>query len=243
MAQYRDQAVVLRTYKLGESDRICILATLAHGKVRAVAKGVRKIKSRLGARMEPLNHVQALLWEGRNLDIVNQAEVIESFQTIRSDLVKTAQANVLLEIADKLFMEGHENEKLFVMLVRALTTMQGCNSELIVPAFMLKVLVDDGVGPDFTTCRRCESDQDLVAYSVLEAGVICGSCRRLSGESFVISPEAKDVLDLTLGGGLSGVLEQDYPKRLVGEVHHVATLAIEHHLETRLKSLTVLASV
>ena len=75
---YRATGVVLRTYKLGESDRIIVLLTEQHGKVRAVAKGVRKTKSKFGGRLEPMSHVQLLLHEGRDLDIVNQVDTVES---------------------------------------------------------------------------------------------------------------------------------------------------------------------
>jgi DNA repair protein RecO (recombination protein O) len=83
----RDQGVVLRTYRLGEADRIVVLLTERHGKVRAVAKGVRRTSSKFGARVEPLSHVALLLWEGRgDLDIINQAEVIDHFRVVRDDL-------------------------------------------------------------------------------------------------------------------------------------------------------------
>ena len=83
---YRDTAVVLRTYKLGEADRIIVLLTEEHGKVRAVAKGVRKTKSKFGARLEPMSHVQLLLSQGRDLDIVSQADSVESLAPLVADL-------------------------------------------------------------------------------------------------------------------------------------------------------------
>src|SRR5207302_2274538 len=85
MRLYRDQGVVLRTIRLGEADRIVTLVTEGHGKVRAVAKGVRKTKSRFGGRLEPLSHVSMLLYEGRELDIVTQAEALDHFRVIRED--------------------------------------------------------------------------------------------------------------------------------------------------------------
>ena len=86
MSLYRDRGVVLRTYKLGEADRIVVLITSGHGKVRAVAKGVRRTKSRFGGRLEPLSHVELLLYEGRELDIVTQAEIIEPWRPLHEDL-------------------------------------------------------------------------------------------------------------------------------------------------------------
>ena len=86
MALYRDHGIVLRTHKLDEADRIITFMTERHGKVRAVAKGVRKTKSKFGARLEPTSHVALQLYEGRELDIVTQAESVDHFKAIREDL-------------------------------------------------------------------------------------------------------------------------------------------------------------
>src|SRR3954463_16403733 len=103
---YRDHAIVLRTIKLGEADRIITLVTLGHGKVRAVAKGVRKTKSRFGARLEPLTHVSLLLYAGRELDIVTQAETVDHFRTIRETLPRMSSAMALLEAVDQVSRSG-----------------------------------------------------------------------------------------------------------------------------------------
>src|SRR5205814_1557250 len=97
MSLYRDQGVVLRTIKLGEADRIVTLVTAGHGKVRAVAKGVRKTKSRFGSRLEPMSHVDLLLYAGRELDVVTQAEVLDHFRPVREDLGRLARATAMLE--------------------------------------------------------------------------------------------------------------------------------------------------
>ena len=93
MSLFRDRGVVLRTYRLGEADRIVVFLTEHHGKVRAVAKGVRRTTSKFGARLEPLTHVDLLLWQGRSdLDIVNQVEVLDSFRAVREDLARVRAA-------------------------------------------------------------------------------------------------------------------------------------------------------
>src|SRR5918993_3696149 len=109
MALYRDQGVVLRTMRLGEADRIVTLVTRGHGKVRAVAKGVRKTKSRFGARLEPMSHVSLLLYRGRDLDVVSQAESIDHFRALRDDLDRLTRAVALLEVVDQLAQERQEN--------------------------------------------------------------------------------------------------------------------------------------
>ena len=112
MSLYRDQGVVLRTIKLGEADRIVTIFTQTNGKVRAVAKGIRKTTSKFGARLEPLTHVDLLLWQGRSdLDIVNQVEVLNAFRPVREDLTRLPRGMALLEVADQLAQERHPDEE------------------------------------------------------------------------------------------------------------------------------------
>jgi len=130
MGLYRDQGVVLRTIRLGESDRIVTLVTQGHGKVRAVAKGVRKTKSRFGGRLEPTSHVALLLYEGRELDIVTQAEALEHFRVIREDLDRLARATMLLEAVDAVVQEGEQDPQLYRMLLGALRTLEAQPSRM-----------------------------------------------------------------------------------------------------------------
>ena len=121
MSLFRDKGVVLRTYRLGEADRIVVFLTERHGKVRAVAKGVRKTTSKFGARLEPLTHVDLLLWQGRgDLDIVNQVEVLDSFRAVREDLERLPSGMALLEVTDQIAQERHPDPRLYTMLVGAL---------------------------------------------------------------------------------------------------------------------------
>ena len=99
MSLFRDKGVVLRTYRLGEADKIIVFLTERHGKVRAVAKGIRKTTSKFGGRLEPLTQVDLLLWQGRgDLDIVNQVEVVNAFRPIREDLDRMPRGIALLEV-------------------------------------------------------------------------------------------------------------------------------------------------
>jgi DNA repair protein RecO (recombination protein O) len=114
---YRDVGVVLRTYKLRESDRIVVLMTEEHGKVRAVAKGVRKTKSKFGARLEPMSHVRLLLYRGRELDIVSQAESVEPLAPLLSSLDRASQGMAAIEAVDQLGLEREPNPRLYRMAV------------------------------------------------------------------------------------------------------------------------------
>lgn len=109
MSLYRDEGVVLRTSKLGEADRIITILTRGHGKIRAVAKGVRRTKSRFGARLEPFMRVDVLIAEGRSLDVVSQAEAVAAYGApIAADYAAYEAANVIVETIDKIASTEHE---------------------------------------------------------------------------------------------------------------------------------------
>ena len=119
---YRDEGVVLRTYKLAESDRIVVIMTAEHGKIRAVAKGVRKTKSKFGARLEPMSHVRLLLYRGRELDIVSQADSVEPLSPMLANLDRASQGMAAIEAVDQLALEREPNPRLYRMAVGVLRT-------------------------------------------------------------------------------------------------------------------------
>ena len=232
---YRDEGVVLRTYKLGEADRIVILATAEHGKVRAVAKGVRKTKSKFGARLEPTSHVALQLYEGRNLHTITQVETIDAFRPIREDLDRFASACSVLEVMDQITLEGDNDTRRFRMLTGVLGTLARNANPVVVPAFLLKLLAHEGVQPEVDGCVSCGVPDPLVAFDHDLGGLLCQDCRR----GRAVSPEAVGLLRRILGGGLNDVLATPDPPG-AGEVNALAIEAIERLLERRLRSPGVL---
>ena len=244
MSLLRERGVVLRTYRLGEADRIVVLLTEQHGKVRAVAKGVRRTGSKFGARLEPLSHVALLLWQGRgDLDVVNQAEVLDHFRTVREDLDRMAPGLSLLEVADQLAQEGHCDPALYEMLVGALRTLAdpAHDPTLVAAAFFLKALAHDGSGPvldECALCGRAEGEVELVAFDLSFGGALCRGCRR--GRS--MSPGALALMRQILEGGLREVLAGPVPPA-TDEVTGLATEALEVHLDRRLRSVRSTATL
>jgi DNA repair protein RecO (recombination protein O) len=236
---YRDQGIVLRTWRLGEADRIVNLLTERHGKVRAVVKGVRKTKSRFGGRLEPLVHVSLLFYEGRELDIVTQADVVELFRPVREDLGRLAKALSLLEATDQVAQERHANARLFAMLLGALRALSAHDAPLLVPAYFLRLLSSEGFHPLLDECASCGERYGLVAFDLTAGGVLCGSC---AGRDMSVSADGLDLLRRILGGDLGGALGVA-PGPAVTEVERLATRAMEHHLERRLRSLPVAGSL
>lgn len=235
MSLYRDEGIVLRTYKLGEADRIVVLLTRGHGKIRTVAKGVRKTKSRFGSRLEPTSHVALQLYEGRELDTVTQTESIDHFRAIRDDLDRLTKASCLLEAVDQLAQEREVNPRLYQMLLGALRALAAHDSALVVPAFFWKALAQEGYRPELDQCVSCGATEALVAFDVDSGGVLCRDCRRGSA----LSPEALELMRRILGGGLGSALNEPVSSA-THEVDQLATRAPEHHLERRLRSVHVL---
>ncbi len=239
MALYRDEAVVLRTYKLAEADRIVVLLTAGRGKVRAVAKGVRRTGSRLGGRLEPSTHVQLMLHEGRELDVVTQVEAVHQFRTIREDLVRLRDALAILEAVDQVARERSPDPPLFAMLVGALRTLDRRPAALLVAGFYWKLLGLEGTAPMLDACVRCGTpaaggDVELVALDLAEGGAVCRVCLPTGGGRRAVRPEALALVARILGGDLAGALATPAGP-LAAEVTNLATQALEAHLERRLR--------
>jgi DNA repair protein RecO (recombination protein O) len=235
MPLYRDEGIVLRTHKLGESDRIVSVLTKGRGKVRAVAKGVRKTKSRFGARLEPPTHVQLQLYEGRELDTVTQVETVDHFRAIRDDLDRLTRAVSMLEAADQLSLEGESNPALYQMLLGALRALAAHQGPLVVPAFFLKVLALEGYGAVVDQCVECGATDQLVSFDLDSGGLRCGEHRR----GPTVSGDAISLLHDILGGRLGQALNEP-ASPATHEIDHLATRSMEHHLERRLRSIAVL---
>ncbi len=178
MALYKEQGIVLRTMRLGEADRIVTILTQGTGKVRAVAKGVRKTKSRFGARLEPFTHVDLLLYQGRELDIVTQADIISSFRELRSDYGRFAAGEMILEAADRVGQEHERNAPLFLLLLNALRRLAEPETApgLIADAFLLRLTSLAGFRPSLAACAECGAP-DAARFSIQQGGMICDECR------------------------------------------------------------------
>ncbi len=200
MPTYRDEAVVLRTHKLGEADRIVTMLTRYHGQVRAVAKGVRRTASKLGARLEPFMAVDVQCYEGKNLDTVTQVEIIGAYGGVISDEYDSyTVANVICETALKLTDDEPATSQ-YLLLVGALRSLAKKEHEpkLILNSYLLRALAIAGWAPNFVDCTTCSEPGPHGAFYVQTGGVVCERC--LTPAAAIIGKDTTLVLGALLAG-------------------------------------------
>src|SRR5437764_12694218 len=155
MPLYKEQGIVLRSVKLGEADKIVSILTQGSGKIRAVAKGIRRTNSKFGARLEPLTHVSLLLYRGRgSLDTITQAEIVSPVRRVRSELELIAAGETMLEAADKVAEEHERNVRLFLLLLSGLRALESRprDAAAVAESFLLKLLSLSGFHPSLSAC-------------------------------------------------------------------------------------------
>ncbi|HEY8449449.1 MAG TPA: DNA repair protein RecO [Bacillota bacterium] len=189
MASYRLEGIVLRVHELGEADRLVTLYTPARGKCRLVAKGARRLRSRLAAGIQPLTHSRLLCWRGRSLDGISQVEVVDSFRPLRESLEALALATYACELVDALTAAEDANPRLYGLLLALLRTLAdeaqarrrtgelAAGGERLLWAFQWKALALTGYRPALDGCAVCGDPAALAAAEVIvslaEGGVVC----------------------------------------------------------------------
>ena len=234
---YRDEAIVLRTHKLGEADRIITLLTRQHGRVRAVAKGVRRTTSRFGSRLEPFTHVDLQLAEGRNLDTITQAETLTPFSKgLGLDYDRYTAGTVMLETADRLVSEEREpSVQQFLLLVGGLRAMVAGEHGpgQVLDSYLLRSLAVAGWAPSFEHCARCGTEGPHRWFNPSMGGVVCATCRVPGSAS--PAPETLALLGALLAGEWDVV--DAAPARTLKEASGLVAAYLAWHLERGLKSL------
>jgi DNA repair protein RecO (recombination protein O) len=196
---YKTEAIVLRSMRFGEADRVLHLYTLERGRIGAVAKGIRRTKSRFGGRLEPMSHVELVLHEGKGeLQTITGVQLVRSHSAARDGHYRLSVGFVGLEAVLKLFPEQEGNDRAFAALARFLDLLDEVEArdgrpalDPLVLAFQLKLLWLAGYLPHLTSCAECGAEAGLVGYSPRAGGAVCGNCRA-------------DAIPLS-AGGLSGI--------------------------------------
>jgi DNA repair protein RecO (recombination protein O) len=236
MPLYRDEGVVLRTHKLGEADRIVTIMTRTRGKVRAVAKGVRRTKSRFGSRLEPAMVVDLQCYEGRNLDTITQAVSLATYgDTIARDYPRWTAAAAALETCDRLTEEGEPNLQQYLLIAGALRSLADDvhAPELVLDAYLLRALAVAGWAPSFHDCARCGDPGPHRAFNLASGGVVCPGCRPPG--SAAPTPETLRLLAALLAGDWVIADASEARHRLEGS--GLTSAFLQWHLERGVRSL------
>jgi len=241
---YRDRAVVLRAYKLGEADRIVTLLTRYNGKVRAVARGVRRTSSKFGGRLEPFSHVDVQLVRGRTLDVIAQVETVAGYsKPLRDDYPRFTAGEVMLETADRLVAEeGEPALTQYHLLIGALHALgatsdgQARTPTMVLDSYLLRALASAGYKMALATCARCGQATAQRWFSATSGGLVCAACKPTGATS--LDEPAWVLLGALLAGdwATAAAATADTQAR----AHAAVDSFVTWHMENALRSLPLL---
>ncbi len=240
MPTYRDQAVVLRTHKLAEADRIITMLSKKHGKIRAVAKGIRKTSSRIGGRLEPFSHVDCQFYEGRNLDTITQVETIHAFDApLREHYDSFLAGQVIVEVADKLIVEDKEPAfayyRLLIDALSALSKVRSgtLSSRCIVDTYLLDAMALSGYALQYAHCAQCGREGSHRWFSAQLGGGLCDRCRDF--QAIMPSAGAWKLLAAMLTHQWQ--IMMGAPDGIQREVHRMISAFVYWYIEAKIHSL------
>ncbi|KQB86865.1 DNA repair protein RecO [Corynebacterium lowii] len=235
---YRDRAVVVRTYDFGEADRIVVLLTRGHGLVRAVAKGVRRAKSRFGSRVQLFVDLDVHLYPGRNLATLTGADTVAYYASgIIEDYSRYTAACAVVDCAERLCTaETGEDPFLFDAVVNTLAAMQKEeHPELCLDAFLLRAMGHAGWAPSLFACAQCGDSGPHHAFHPVAGGAVCVRCRPPGSSD--VPPETLHAMWLLEHGHREAAQEIVEKHDLADQVHRLTSLHLQHHVEQRIGTL------
>lgn len=224
---------MLRSWKLGEADRIISMYGAANGKIRAVAKGARKTKSKFGGRIDPISYLNVQCWKGNSeLHILSQADSIELFPSTKRDFEKLRKGLAIVEVIDELVGDSDGDFDIFRLLVRVLGQLERGDSPYLLGAFLWRLLQIQGVAPDISACMECGGEQGLNYLAPDGSGILCESHR--GGRFF--DDEVRILTDMAIGGEVGKLLGlEDMIFRVKFE--DIAIELVENLISHRVKAL------
>ena len=232
----KTEAIVLRGIRFGEADRVLHLYTPARGRVSAIAKGVRRAKSRFGGRLEPFFRLQLVLYEGRSdLLTVTSAETLAGHPRLREHAAALDVAARACDAVSRLFGDGEPHPGVYHLLANQLTLLDREPQRATragALAFRMKLLLAAGFAPQLAACATCGEPEHLVGFSGAAGGVVCGACE---AGSFALSQEGHDFLVAALGRPLADA--PDAPPGALQQAERAIIETLEHHAHVRLRAV------
>jgi DNA repair protein RecO (recombination protein O) len=244
---YSAEGVILRKVDYGEADRILTVLTRERGKVPAIAKSVRKSKSRMSGQLDVFAHGRMLLAEGRSMDVITQFERITENSALGSDLKRAAVASVVTEVADKIMEERHAVPEMFTLVVDALRYLSDRETSPVMELsdFLMRVLAELGYTPELTRCARCGGPlgEEGLSFSALAGGVVCSSCGHHDLPARLVTVRTVKVLRVLASGDRELFFRLRLEEADHRAVESVLEAQLEHHLDRQLKSIDFLRRV
>jgi DNA repair protein RecO (recombination protein O) len=243
---YQTEAIIIKKTKLGEADRILTLYTPGLGKIQAVARGVRKARSKMAGHLELLTHIQVTLARGRNLDIITGSQTIDSFLSLKSDLLLTSCGLYLIELVNQFTPEESDDAAVFQLLLSALKSL--CvtdNRDLLLRYFELKLLDAAGFRPELRDCVSCHKPLEPVvnSFSASAGGTLCPFCAHKQPFSFEISVNALKVLRFIQDNSFEAVSRLKIDAPLARELEAITRHYLKYLLERDVKSAAWLDTI
>jgi DNA repair protein RecO (recombination protein O) len=230
----KTEAIVLRSIRYSEADRVLHLYTPGRGRIGAIAKGVRKTKSRFGGRLEPFFRLNLLLHEGRSdLMTVTGAETVAAYPRLREDARSLDGAARACEAVGRVFDDGDPHEGVFHLLANQLALLDSDPARATranALAFRMKLLLAAGFAPHLASCASCGEREHLVGFSGAAGGVVCGACE---AGSFALGQPAHDFLVASLGRPLADA--PDAEPRALAQAERAIIETLEHHANLHLR--------
>lgn len=243
MPAFLDEGIVLHAFDLGEADRIISLLTEKRGLLRGVAKGVRRTKSKFGARLEPFSRARILFHEGKNLHVITQAETVESHSEIRGDYHKFVCGEAILEMVEKSLQEGQHLPRFYPALCLTLKALGGADADpdLILAAFQLKTCALIGYHPHFDSCLHCGKPPGSRGgvFDLQGGGVACADCGGKVRHGFPLSHSALELSRRLLASEMNVLSRWKADPAVRREVVRASFRFAEFHLERPLRSARV----
>jgi DNA repair protein RecO (recombination protein O) len=243
---YRTEAVILKRRDFGEADRILTLYTLGRGKVQAIAKGVRRIASRKSGHVELFTHAELLLAEGRNLDVLTQAETIRSFRRLREDLIRATYGYHIVELVDRCGEEGNGSPRTFELLCQALAALEEAEDpSLLARHFEIRLLGLLGYRPQLFQCVDCRGEMAdaPTAFSPDAGGVLCPACAPRHRDALTLGASAFRVLRFLQTRDWAAARRIELSSVTRAELERTMHAYIRHVLERDLNSVSFLKTL
>lgn len=244
MKIYKTKGIILKRQDLGEADRILTIYTASQGKIRTLARGVRKVLSKLGGHLELFNLVDLGLSEGKGLDTITACQTIEPFRNLRNNLKKTSLVCYVTELIDKLVLEKQKDYRIFRLLRELLEILNKKALQktdrlyLLVRSFELKLLSFLGYTPELKKCVACRKriKSNLNYFSLKLGGILCPDCEKQDTRSTKITPNAIKTIRYLLEKDFNLIIRLKLNKALFNETRNIITSFVKYILQRELKA-------